>query len=91
MAESYDIAIKVISQKGSCHSGHKVGDEWVMQSYNHKTPQGICLFAFNSLYPLAQVLMYSGSFPWSADPDVTSIACIDEDNPVVFELRRLRK
>jgi uncharacterized repeat protein (TIGR04076 family) len=91
MAESYDVAIKVISQKGNCHSGHKVGDEWVMRSHNHKTPPDICLFAFNSLYPLAQVLMYGGSFPWSTNPDVTSIACIDEDNPVVFELRRLRK
>jgi len=91
MAESYDVAIKVISQKGTCAAEHKVGDEWVIDSMNYKTPQGICLDAFNALYPLAKVLMYGGSFPWEADPDVTTAACTDAENPVVFELRRLKK
>ncbi|UCG55311.1 MAG: TIGR04076 family protein [Dehalococcoidia bacterium] len=91
MAESYDVAIKVISQKGTCYAGHQVGDEWVIRSKNHKTPRGVCLFAFSSLYPLAKVLMYGGSFPWSTDPDITTVACVDAENPVVFELRRLRK
>ena len=40
MAESYDVAVKVISQKGTCAAKHKAGDEWVIDS---KTPEGICL------------------------------------------------
>ena len=88
MAERYAVAIKVISQKGTCHTEHKVGDEWVME---RKTPKGICLLAFYALYPNARVLMFGGSFPWETDPDVNTITCPDAQNPVVFELRRLRK
>jgi len=35
--------------------------------------------------------MYGGAFPWESDPDVARAACPDADNPVVFELRRLRE
>ena len=88
MAETYDIAVKVISQNGTCGAGHKVGDEWVLGS---KTPEGICLSAFNALLPNTRVLRFGGSFPWENDPDVTTLPCKDKKNPVVFELRRLRK
>ena len=88
MSERYEVNIKVISQKGTCAYEHKVGEEWVLKT---KTPEGICLAAFNSLLPNARVLMFGGSFPWEADPDVTTIACPDAENPVVFEVRRLRK
>ncbi len=88
MTESFDIAIKVVSQKGTCAHQHKVGDAWVIGS---KTPEGICLSAFNALLPNVRVLMFGGSHPWEADPEVTTIACPDAKNPVVFELRRLRK
>ncbi len=88
MAERYDVAVKVISQKGKCAFEHKVGDEWVISG---KTPAGICLGAFNALYSSARVLMFGGAFPWEPDPDVTVIACPDAKNPVVFELRRIRK
>jgi uncharacterized repeat protein (TIGR04076 family) len=88
MAERYDVAIKVISQEGTCGAGHKVGDEWVIGS---KTPEGICLSAFHALLPNTRVLKYGGTFPWGTDSDATTIACPDAENPVVFELRRLRK
>jgi uncharacterized repeat protein (TIGR04076 family) len=87
MAESYKVRVKVISQKGSCEAGHKVGDEWLV---DEKTPGGLCLFAFSSLLPSLTPLIFGGSFPWESDPDVTTVACPDADNPVVFELRRLR-
>ena len=88
MGETYDVAVKVISQKGTCAAEHKVGDEWVIGA---KTPEGICIPAFDVLFPYAQVLMFGGSLPWEDDPDVAILACPDADNPVVFELRRLRK
>ena len=88
MAERYEVLIKVISQKGTCYAEHKVGDEWVIRN---KTQEGICLSAFNALYPNARVLMFGGSFPWESDPDVATVACPDAQNPVVFELRRLQK
>jgi len=88
MAERYEVLVRIISQKGTCVREHKVGDEWVI---GKKTPEGICLSAFDALFSSARVLMFGGSFPWENDPDVTTVACPDADNPVVFELRRLRK
>ena len=87
MAETYDVIAKVISQKGTCGAEHKVGDQWVIGG---KTPEGICLSAFNALFPSLRVLRFGGSFPWSSDPDVATAACPDAQNPVVFELRRVR-
>ncbi len=88
MAERYDVSVKVISQKGPCVHEHKVGDEWV---FGTKTPEGICLSAFQTILPNARVLMLGGTFPWEPDPDATTVACQDAENPVVFEIRRLRK
>jgi len=87
MAESNKVSIKVISQKGTCEAGHKVGDQWLV---GEKTPEGLCIFAFSSLLPCIMPLMYGGSFPWEKDPDMTTVACPDADNPVVFEIRRVR-
>ena len=89
MAERYDVAIKVISQKGHCAAGHKVGDEWVISS--SLTPAGICLSGLYALFPQLRVLTFGGVFPWGDHPDVATAACPDAANPVVFELRRLRK
>ena len=88
MTEGYDVLEKVISQQGICAAGHKVGDEWVL---GRKTPEGICDAAFNSLIPFKLVLALGGSIPRAADPDVFTVSCPDAQNPVVFELRRLRK
>ncbi len=88
MAERYKSSIEVVSQKGECALEHKVGDRWVV---DRKTPEGMCLSAFNALFPSLRVLMFGGSFPWEDDPDVTTVACPDATNPVVFELRRLRE
>jgi len=88
MSERYKVSIRVISQKGTCALEHKVGDQWVV---DEKTPKGLCIFAFGSLLHSLPALMYGGSFPWESDPDMTTVACPDPDNPVVFELRRLRE
>ena len=54
------------------------------------TPEGICLAAFNSLLPTTRVLRFGGLYP-QADPEMHNIACPDEVNPVVFEVRRINK
>ena len=88
MAESYPVSLRVVSQKGTCSQEHRVGDQWVTSG---KTPEGICLSAFDALSPMMRVLMFGGAFPWEADPDVATVVCPDPTNPVVFELRRLRE
>jgi len=80
-----DVIAKVISQKGTCSAGHRLGDEFVI---GQKTPPDLCSWAFYTLFPFAQVLQFGGSFPWEQDPNKTTVACPDPANPVVFELRR---
>ena len=80
-----DVIAMVISQKGTCLAGHKVGDEFIM---GQETPCGMCSWAFYTLFPFAEVLQFGGSFPWEENPDKAIVACPDPTNPVVFELRR---
>jgi len=85
MAGSYKVSVRVISQKGTCEAGHRVGDHWLVAD---KAPEGLCIYALASLLPFLTPLMFGGSFPWEKDPDMTTVACPDPTNPVVFEIRR---
>lgn len=89
MAKEYKVVVKVISQKGTCDAGHKVGDQWVIDGEN--APTGICLYALYSLFPFVPAMSFGAELPWEEDPNVTTIACPDPANPVVFELRRVPK
>jgi uncharacterized repeat protein (TIGR04076 family) len=79
------VKAKVISQRGTCSAGHKVGDEFTMSSV---CPEGMCGWAYYTVFPFAQVLVLGGSFPWESQPDRTTVACPDPASPVVFELIR---
>ena len=81
-----DVIARVISQKGTCEAGHRVGDEFVI---GQKTPPDLCSWAFHTLFPFAEVLQFGGAFPWEEDPDKATVACPDAANPVIFELRRV--
>ena len=80
-----DVVAEVISQKGTCSTGHKVGDKFVI---GQQAAPNLCSWAFNSLFPFAEVLQFGGSFPWENDGNKATVACPDPYNPVVFELRR---
>lgn len=86
--EFYEVVATVISQKGSCVLGHKVGDTYRIVD---KTPPGMCMWAFYTLFPFISALQYGGSFFWENDRDKATVACPDAANPVVFELKRIRK
>ena len=87
--DRYPVSVKVVSIKGRCSHGLKVGDEWI---FDWQTPGGLCLFGLQALLPSIFVLMFGGALPWEPDRDiVTHMACPDGNNPVIFELRRLPK
>ena len=90
MAEVYDVSVKVISQKGECVAQHKVGDEWVVRKDDLRSPK-LCIDASNAAHPYVLALMFGVVFPFGDDPDVVRVACPDPDNPLILELRRLRK
>jgi len=79
------VVAKVISQRGTCEAGHRVGNEFVI---GQKASPGICSWAFYTLFPFTEVLQFGGSFPWEKDSNKATIACPDPENPVIFELRR---
>ena len=55
MAERYKVSVRVVSQKGTCALEHKVGDQWIVDG---KTPEGICISAFDTLFTSLLVLMF---------------------------------
>jgi uncharacterized repeat protein (TIGR04076 family) len=88
MSKVYDIEISVISQKGQCSTGHKVGDHWIIRD---TTPAGICLSAYPLMERAIEVMKYGGAYPWSKDPNIDITVCPDPQNPVVFQLKRIVK
>jgi len=83
------VTAKVISQKGTCGLGHKVGDEII---FTEDGVQGkICIHALYSFLPKVFAMMYDSQFPWLDDPDVSTSACPDAYNPVVFEISRKKE
>ena len=88
MSEWYQIKARVISQKGHCSAGHKVGYEFLIGDV---VPTGMCSWAFYSLFPFVSALQSGGTFPWEKDPDKTTVACPDAESPLVFELTRIKE
>jgi uncharacterized repeat protein (TIGR04076 family) len=85
----HKVKVDVISQEGTCHQGHKVGDSWIVTG---KSPEGICLSALAAMYGKISYLQHDAKAPWQKEPkDETKCACPDAENPVVFKLTRLRE
>lgn len=83
------VEVTVKSQKGKCNFGHRVGDKIV---FNGRTIQGnICYSALMVLLPKVYAMRFGADFPWAEDKDIISNACPDSENPVVFEIRRIKK
>jgi len=83
------VEAKVISQKGTCALGHKVGD--VVEFTETGVKGKICLHALYSMLPAVFAMMFEARFPWLSNPDVKTHACPDAANPVVFEITRIRE
>lgn len=83
------IEATVKSQKGKCAFGHKVGNKIVFDGRSVKGD--ICYSALMVLLPKIYAMRYGVEFPWTEDKDITFNACPDAENPVVFEIRRIKK
>jgi uncharacterized repeat protein (TIGR04076 family) len=82
----WNIRCRVVKQEGTCHAGHKIGDEILISDEGIKGK--ICISALYSMLPKAYAMMYNARFPWLKDQCVASHACPDGFNPVMFELIR---
>ncbi len=83
------IEAKVISQKGTCALGHKVGD--VVRFTETAVDGKICIHALYSMLPAVFAMLHEAHFPWLKNPDVKTHACPDAHNPLVFEISRIRE
>lgn len=82
------VTVKVISQKGTCDAGHKVGDTI---HFAEKNIDGqICIHALYAILPKIFAMMFDARFPWLENPDISTSACPDAANPVVFEISRTK-
>lgn len=87
----YKVIATVRSVGGHCGFGHQVGDQIV---FDGDTVDGrICMSALYSFLPKVFALRHGADFPWldAAHKDVATHACPDAQNPVVFEIRRVRE
>ena len=87
---AYDIKLKVIKIEGHCGAGHEIGDE-ILISFDKNEIQGkICLHALYSILPKVYAMAYGAEFPWLENPDVSTHACPDAENPLVYEVKRIK-
>jgi len=82
------VTVKVISVKGSCGFGHKIGDTTIISESG--VEGRICIHALYSMFPAAFAMLYDAKFPWLQNPDMKTHPCTDAANPVVFELTKIR-
>lgn len=83
------VQAKVISQKGSCALGHKIGD--VVEFTESEVKGKICIHALYSMMPAVFAMLFDAQFPWLKDKDTKTHACPDAYNPVVFEITKIRE
>lgn len=81
------VRIKVVSQKGTCHLNHKIGDEILVTE--NGIQGNICIHALYSMLPKVFAIMYGASFPWLKKYENPKHACPDGKNPVIFELEKI--
>jgi uncharacterized repeat protein (TIGR04076 family) len=86
MPNKIEITIKKILEKGECPLGHEVGEKFWWPDDMGK----MCPHAVYTVYPAVDVLRFGGTFPWESDPDSATLCCPDANNPVVFEIRRIK-
>jgi uncharacterized repeat protein (TIGR04076 family) len=94
MADPAKVVLKIVSVKGTCAAGHKVGQEFdlskeIMVGYT-EDGKALCPSAYYAAFPSWRVLRFGGEFPWEENKDLAHVACPDHANPLVMELRRVR-
>jgi uncharacterized repeat protein (TIGR04076 family) len=80
------VTAKIMAIKGKCDWGHKVGETFELSGY---TPDGLCGYFYHDLYPYIIMLEFGGKFPPAWSGEVMQFDCMDVENAVSLELRRV--
>lgn len=85
----FRITVKSTKDGGPCYAGHKPGDTF---ECGYLTPDGLCGWAYHSLYPFIHALRHTKSYEDSGyrlvKKDTVDVACPD-NAWVVFEIEKL--
>ena len=86
----YRIMGTIKNVKGKCSAGHKVGDKIEISGYDSG---GLCGFFYHDIFPYIIMLQFGGGFPsdWGGDPNIIELECVDKNNAVTIELRRIKE
>lgn len=85
----YNVEVTVKKVSGNCHFGCKVGDKI---HFDGRSVSGdMCYSALMAILPKVYAMMYGAEFPWARNKDIIQNVCPDPENPVVFEIKRMRK
>ena len=94
MANRAKVVLKIVSVKGTCAAGHKVGQEFDLSKEftlgYREDGKALCPSAFHAVFPAWRVLCFGGEMPWEENKDLAHVACPDPVNPLVMELKRIR-
>jgi uncharacterized repeat protein (TIGR04076 family) len=83
------VKVKVVSQKGHCAAGQKVGDEVTFDWETHEIDGRMCLHALYSALPKIYALAHGANVAFAKDDKgqkVARHACPDGYNPVIYEI-----
>ena len=77
---------KVTVVDGKCQGGHHhVGDGWEIESF---TPGGMCLGAWEAIFPYVMALDLDGEFSWEEVPTKIKIHCPDPIG-ITLEIKKM--
>ncbi|MBW1682227.1 MAG: TIGR04076 family protein [Deltaproteobacteria bacterium] len=75
---------EIISVKGECSAGHKVGDTFEIGCWD---TGGLCGFFYHDIFPNLNVMQFGGRYPWGA-ADEMELECPDRHNAVTIRIKR---
>ena len=94
MTKPYDVKITIQSTNESqCPLSYRQGQSWLIEGYG-KTPEGLCLRAYQSLNMVINVLRYGGKPPLEfagkspENKNKVYQCCTSANNTIVFQLER---
>ena len=78
------LKVDIISVKGKCSAGHKVGDAFEIGCWD---TGGLCGFFYHDIFPNLSVMQFGGKYPWGSSDELT-LECPDRRNAVAMRIRR---
>jgi uncharacterized repeat protein (TIGR04076 family) len=84
MKQSSKIQATVISIKGNCSAGHKIGDNFEINCYK---AGNLCGFFYHNIFPNLQTYEYGGKMPWWQGESLI-LSCPDPHNLLTIKIER---